>query len=99
MKETFLINILIICIITRGYLPYVTNPTRFAKLSASLLDHIYVKTVSNQKEIFSGILTSKISDHLATICCIPLKSKHQKSPNTLQLMQIPKRIIKKLNVN
>ena len=67
-------------IITRGYLPYITNPTRFSKLSASLLDHIYVKTVSNQKEIFSGILTSKISDHLATICCIPLKSKHQKKP-------------------
>ena len=46
-----------------GFLPKITMPTRFAKQSASLLDHIFVKTQGLNSK--SGILFTSISDHFA----------------------------------
>ena len=42
--------------ISNGLIPVITRPTRITHQAASLIDNIYIK--------LSGILTSKLSDHL-----------------------------------
>ena len=49
--------------ITAGFLPTITKPTRITQTSATLIDHIYIKSKSLQN-ISSGILNMQISDHL-----------------------------------
>ena len=51
--------------LSNGLCPKITLPTRFAKYSASLLDHIYVKNEDDFVDATtkSGILHSSISDH------------------------------------
>ena len=47
--------------LTRGYLPLITKPTRVKDHSATLLDHIY----SNSKSLnyTSGIVITDVADH------------------------------------
>ena len=80
INENEVFNIHFDNIINRGFLPFITNPTRFARLSASLLDHIYIKSTLNSNNIFAGILTSKISDHMATIASLPLMCRTPEKP-------------------
>ena len=51
--------------LSNGLCPKITLPTRFAKYSASLLDHIYIKNGDDFVDATtkSGILHSSISDH------------------------------------
>ena len=52
----------------KGLLPQISIPTRFSKKNATLLDHIFTRfknDPTNQNSI-SGILFTKISDHLPT---------------------------------
>ena len=42
----------------------ITKPTRIYHRSASLIDHIFTTTTENPVTV--GVLTSDISDHLAT---------------------------------
>ena len=48
----------------QGLLPMITKPTRIYHRSASLIDHIFTSPTENQVTV--GVLTSAISDHLAT---------------------------------
>ena len=61
-------------LITLGFLPKITFPTRFAKKSASLIDQIFVKDKGfNNHKSHSGILHSPISDHYAAFSSLSLK--------------------------
>ena len=53
-------------------LPNMTLPTRMSKHNATLNDHIYSKTSNSLVAIEIGILTHKISDHMATFTAINL---------------------------
>ena len=58
---------------SKGYLPYVTLPTRITPHSATCIDHIFVKypPTVHFNDILSGIFYSDISDHLP--CFISFK--------------------------
>ncbi|MEE8341453.1 MAG: reverse transcriptase family protein, partial [Candidatus Neomarinimicrobiota bacterium] len=53
-------------IISLGFVPKITHPTRFSPQhgSSSLIDNAFMKTSLELRHQCSGILTSKISDHL-----------------------------------
>ena len=60
-----------------GFVPKITYPTRYAKKSASLIDHIYVRSkISNtiNQSSLAGILYSAISDHFAPFTTFRFKS-------------------------
>ena len=62
---------------SNGFVPKITYPTRYARKSASLLDQIYVKTKytgSNNETSLSGILYSAISDHFAAFTTINFRN-------------------------
>ena len=63
-------------IMSCGYLPYITLPTRITDFSATCIDHIFIRDTSKYRErhteIFSGILYCDITDHLpcfVTLTC------------------------------
>ena len=69
-------------IISNGFLPHITKPTRIAtinvtmppnttKTSATLIDHIY-SNIINSKQI-SGIIITDVADHFATIHAVSSK--------------------------
>ena len=50
--------------ITKGYLPLITKPTRITTHSATLIDHIYSNTTS--QNYTSGIIISDLAYHFGT---------------------------------
>ena len=50
--------------ITKGYLPLITKPTRITAQSATLIDHIYSNYTHHNYE--SGIVISDVADHFGT---------------------------------
>ena len=61
--------------LSSGFLPKITLPTRFARKSASLIDQIFVKNndlVQNQ-DSKSGIIHSSISDHYAAFTSLSFR--------------------------
>ena len=53
-------------LLTLGFLPIITRPTRITDHTATLIDHIYTK--SPEKLIKSGLCLIIISDHLPVFC-------------------------------
>ena len=54
-------------VISQGFIPYITKPTRITSNSATLIDHIYSNHSHPNNE--SGIIITDIADHFA-ICHI-----------------------------
>ena len=76
--------------ITSGFLPKITYPTRFAKKSASLLDQIFVKHRNAQiKPSLSGILHSSISDHFAAFTSLALRTPEENPKYVTVMKQDP----------
>ena len=50
--------------ITKGYLPLITKPTRITTHSATLIDHIYSNTTP--QNYTPGIIISNLADHFGT---------------------------------
>ena len=50
--------------ISKGYLPLITKPTRVTTYSATLIDHIYSNATSQHYD--SGIIISDFADHFGT---------------------------------
>ena len=46
------------------FLPFITFPTRITSHSATLIDHVFIRTPSKEIETVSGIFYASISDHL-----------------------------------
>ena len=51
-----------------GYLPIISKPTRITDHSATLIDHIYTNVP--QKVVKSGICLAGITDHLPIFCTV-----------------------------
>ena len=48
----------------KGLIPQITLPTRFSRKKATLIDHIFSKFPTNCEKSNSGIIVTKLSDHL-----------------------------------
>ena len=69
--------------LSNGLIPTITRPTRITHTSQTLIDNIYINNEQN-RNISSGILTTKISDHLPIFTfvkchCKSPKAKHIKT--------------------
>ena len=53
-------------LLSLGFMPIITKPTRITDHTATLIDHIYTNTP--EKLIKSGICLADISDHLPVFC-------------------------------
>ena len=51
-------------IISNGFLPVITKPTRVTQTTATLIDHIYTNDVSS--DLKSGIIVTDVADHFGT---------------------------------
>ena len=71
--------------LTTGYLPVITKPTRVTDHSATLLDHIY----SNNKSLnyTSGIVITDVADHFGTFY-VSRKKAHVKVSNIKYIRQM-----------
>ena len=60
---------------SQSYMPLITFPTRITPHSATLIDHIFIKSPNNKASLLpmAGILYCNISDHLA--CFTSMKTK------------------------
>lgn len=71
-------------IMSQGFIPSITLPTRFDSFhgSYSLLDNILIKSNINLPKYSAAILSAKISDHLACFISVdfPTSSKTNKKP-------------------
>ena len=63
-------------LISYGYLPYITLPSRITDFSMTFIDHIFVRLKRREKvlNILSGLFYCDISDHLTSFVSI----KHNK---------------------
>ena len=67
-----------------SFLPCITLPTRLSRRSASLIDHIFYKSLTNET-VDGGIVVSSMSDHFMTFVALPFKTQHQKPPNRISI--------------
>ena len=67
-------------LITNGFSPSITLPTRFTDTSCTLIDNIFYKSNTNDNIISSGIILTDISDHLPCFANFNLSlfTKHKK---------------------
>ena len=76
-----------------GLIPTITKPTRITHCTASLIDNLFAKIPSDQS-IKSGIMITKISDHLPIFTFIGNSPKKNKIP-----MNIKYRELNETNIN
>ena len=62
-KEKAIINEYLNTILSNGYLPKITFPTRITHHSSTLIDNAFVRLSNNLSDIVAGILTHRLSDH------------------------------------
>ena len=73
-------------LLSLGFVPKITLPTRLSRNSASLLDQIFVKNRQvNTTNFRAGILLSSISDHLAPFVFLQEKVVNNKSPKFITI--------------
>ena len=63
-------------VISNGYLPVITKPTRICSSSATLIDHIYTNDISSTHH--SGIIITDVADHFGTFL-ITHNEKHHRA--------------------
>ena len=54
---------------TYSFIPLINRPTRVTNSSATLIDNIFTNHISQEYDIISGILLTKISDHFPIFYC------------------------------
>jgi len=64
IREKTIFNNFFDTILSNGFIPKITFPTRITNHSSTLIDNIFVKLSNNFSCTTSGILLSQISDHL-----------------------------------
>ena len=71
--------------VSNGLFPQITLPTRFSKKKATLIDQIFCRFASNTSEIKSGIIVTKISDHLPCFSIIKIQEKRKSKPEYVKV--------------
>ena len=72
-------------LVSQHLFPYITHPTRFSKHRATLIDHIFCKENTDMKIMKSGIILTKISDHLPCFTVINAKKFKKCHPKFIQV--------------
>ena len=67
-------------LISKGFLPQATLPTRFSSKSATLIDNIFLKTKGTNIETKSAIILSKLSDYFPLMVGIDITKSKQSNP-------------------
>ena len=71
--------------VSNGIFPQITLPTRFSKKKATLIDQIFCRFAKNTSEIKSGIVVTKISDHLPCFSVIKIHEKRNSKPEYVKV--------------
>jgi len=69
-KENNLINSFLESVMTCGYIPKITLPTRLTHRQGTLIDNFFMKISDEFSSSTSGILVNDISDHLPYFLCL-----------------------------
>ena len=67
-------------LLSNSFLPCITLPTRFSKHKATLIDHIFCREKADMRVLKSGILMTKLSDHLPCFTVIKSANFARKVP-------------------
>jgi hypothetical protein len=70
IKEKSNFNSFFETILSNGFIPKITFPTRITNHSSTLIDNIFVKLSNNFSSTTSGILLTNISDHFPCFTCL-----------------------------
>ena len=84
-------------LITCGFLPTITKPTRITSSSATLIDHIWCNSMEifDNKELVSNILIYDISDHLPTMLMYTVKNMKSNDKTKIQYRDYSNKNIQK----
>jgi len=69
-SENTSVNNFLDCIISHGYVPKITQPTRLTQRKGTLIDNFFMKFGDSSFMTTAGILLSSISDHLPYFICL-----------------------------
>ena len=79
----------------KAFFPQITLPTRIGKTSATLLDHIWLRSPpavhTPIQAIGSYILTDKISDHMACVCSFDIQNPKFELPKFVEKRDLSER--------
>lgn len=64
-------------IISKGFLPHITKPTRVTETTATLIDHIYTNNITPSSE--SGIIITDVHKGARPLCHISLYTTYEKT--------------------
>ena len=73
--------------IGNGSLPMITHPTRFSKKKATLIDQIYCRFSKYTSHRTSGIIATKISDHLPCFSIMNFANKDPPKPKFINIQR------------
>ena len=68
-----------------GYIPQINIPTRHARKSTSLIDHIFFKFAAAVPSACSGIIHTDISDHLPCFICVETPKFNGRLPKSIRI--------------
>ena len=75
-------------IISNGYIPKITNPTRLTCITGTLIDNFLVKLADSFSKTTSGILLQSISDHLPYFITLDYLNLNIKSSKTVNFCKM-----------
>ena len=71
--------------VSKGSIPQITLPSRFSKRNATLIDQIFCKLTGRNSISNSGILVTKISDHLPCFTYFNMCESKNKIPKFIKI--------------
>ena len=68
-------------VMSHGFVPYITRPTRITEYTATLIDHLFVRLPRHKMTapVKAGILFNDITDHLPIFLYLSVQSKCQRN--------------------
>ena len=71
----------------KSFYNLISRPRRITNATATLIDNIYTNSVSFDKDTFSGVLTSDISDHFMVFCRFQISDTDNNGDNDFYLVR------------
>ena len=71
----------------KSFYNLISRPTRITNATATLIDNIYTNSVSFDKDKFSGVLTSDISDHFMVFCMFQISDTNNNDDGDFYLIR------------
>ena len=70
---------------SHGFLPQITMPTRFGRISGTLIDNLFFKSDNLSDSTKAGIFLKKLSDHQPYFLLIDIILIKERTPKFIQL--------------